>query len=191
MKWLVLFVSLLVSYSACAMQYQLDNDLSQLSFVTIKKENIAEVSRFERLQGKLAADNILTVNVPVSSVNTGIQIRDERIQQFLFDSAKYPEISVVADLSKALAQVTNKLPFKADVDAEVSLHGMTQTLSFPVLITPLADGGWQINSRQAVIIQAQQFGLVAGINKLRALANLSSISTAVPVTFVLVLTPVI
>ena len=173
------------------MQYQLDNDLSQLSFVTIKKENIAEVSRFERLQGKLAADNILTVNVPVSSVNTGIQIRDERIQQFLFDSAKYPEISVVADLSKALAQVTNKLPFKADVDAEVSLHGMTQTLSFPVLITPLADGGWQINSRQAVIIQAQQFGLVAGINKLRALANLSSISTAVPVTFVLVLTPVI
>lgn len=45
-----------------------------------------------------------------------------------------------------------------------------------------------MNSFQPIIVNANEFDLVAGIDKLREIAGLSSISQAVPVSFVLTLT---
>lgn len=45
-----------------------------------------------------------------------------------------------------------------------------------------------VSSFQPIIINANEFGLVAGVDKLRDIAGLSSISQAVPVSFVLTLT---
>jgi len=44
-----------------------------------------------------------------------------------------------------------------------------------------------VSSLAPVIVQANEFGLVAGVEKLKELAGLPSISLAVPVSFVLTL----
>jgi hypothetical protein len=52
-------------------------------------------------------------------------------------------------------------------------------------VTKLANGSLLVNSVKPVIIKAVDFNLVKGIEKLRQLAGLPSISTTVPVSFVL------
>jgi hypothetical protein len=45
-----------------------------------------------------------------------------------------------------------------------------------------------VTTLQPVIIKAEDFALVAGINKLKSLASLPSIAYSVPVSFVLTFT---
>jgi len=54
-----------------------------------------------------------------------------------------------------------------------------------VIITPAKDGSIVVSSAQPVLLQASEFGLVEGINKLRDIAKLQHIATTVPVSFTL------
>jgi len=58
-------------------------------------------------------------------------------------------------------------------------------LTFDVSVARLTDSRIIVASRSPVIVNAGQVGLLAGVEKLRDVAGLPSISPAVPVTFVL------
>ena len=51
------------------------------------------------------------------------------------------------------------------------------------MISPNTDGTITVTSITPMIIDADNFGLVAGINKLQEIAGLKSITRTVPVTF--------
>jgi hypothetical protein len=53
------------------------------------------------------------------------------------------------------------------------------------LITRTSESGLLVVSKQPVVISAAQFGLAEGVDSLREIAGLPSISVAVPVSFVL------
>ena len=76
---------LLVSGVASA-NWQLLNDKSQLSFVSIKKNSIAEASHFTQLSGQLSEQGQFSVNVDLTSAETFIPIRNERLSKILFES---------------------------------------------------------------------------------------------------------
>ncbi len=75
---------LLVSGAASA-NWQLLNDKSQLSFVSIKKNSIAEASHFTQLAGQLSDQGQFSVNVDLTSAETFIPIRNERLSKILFE----------------------------------------------------------------------------------------------------------
>ena len=52
-------------------------------------------------------------------------------------------------------------------------------------VVAMADGGLLVSSRLPVIVNASDFALIEGIERLRAVAGLPSISPAVPVSFTL------
>jgi len=56
------------------------------------------------------------------------------------------------------------------------------------VIAVTTDDKLVVSSKNPIMIQASDFGLVAGIQKLQELAKLPSIATAVPVSFVLTFT---
>jgi len=74
---------------------------------------------------------------------------------------------------------------KTTLSSQLSLHGQTVPVTLVVSVTKLTDGSLLVASIKPVIIKAADFDLVKGIDKLRQLAGLPSISTTVPVTFVL------
>ena len=76
-----------------------------------------------------------------------------------------------------------------DLPATVTLHGTQANLTLPLMITKLARDRFQVVTTQPVIVYAKQFGLGEGVEALRAIANLSSITPAVPVTFALIFGP--
>jgi polyisoprenoid-binding protein YceI len=184
MRFILLFISL-VAFPALS-EWQLDNPNSSLSFISIKKAEVAEAHQFNKLSGSLTNDGQVSFTINLLSVDTNIAIRNERIKTFLFNTELYPTASFDAQLDM------NKFNMIAVGDAgkltltgEIDLHGQKQTVVSDVLVAKLSESSFVVSSMKPIILNAEQFGLTEGVKKLQALAKLPSISNAVPVSFVL------
>ena len=65
------------------------------------------------------------------------------------------------------------------------LRGMVVNLTIDMAVARLSDTRVLVASRKPLIINAGQFDLLGGVEKLREVVGLPSISPAVPVSFVL------
>ncbi len=185
MRYFLLLSCLLVNLPVFA-AWQLDNATSKLSFITIKKQDIAEVHQFDHLQASIDQQGNITVEIDLSSVNTNIAIRDQRMQQFLFETAKFPKASFT---TKVAIDVINNLPVGqtkiVKLKGEIFLHGQQQTIGVEAMLARLNKETLMVTSFSPIILNAKDFALVKGVKKLQAIAKLPSISNAVPISFVL------
>lgn len=179
---------LLAAFSAQAADWQLNNAESQLSFISIKKGNVAEVHHFDRLTGSLSENGLFTVDIDLESVNTNIDIRDQRMREFLFNVVDFPAATLSAQVEPAMvAELGVGASRTATVEASLNLHGQTQTVAADVVVTKLNDNTLMLVSAKPLILNVADFALVQGVEKLQELAGLPSISHAVPISFYLTL----
>lgn len=168
--------------------WQVNSDASNVSFVSVKKGDVGEVHRFKALQGSLNDAGEFALTIPLASVDTGIEIRDERMKTMLFEVEQFPSLTLSAKIDKA---TVDALPvgqiLQLELPAEISLHGKTDKVNVDATVARLADNRLLVTSRGMVMVNAGNFGLTGGVEKLREVAGLSAISKAVPVSFVLVL----
>ena len=166
--------------------WQLDNQHSSLSFISIKKGDVGEVHQFTQLKGGVSEQGKIEFIVDLSSVNTKIDIRNERLKKYLFEINLFPKATFSAQLDKSvfekIAAGTSKV---LTLSGQLDLHGQKQAIKVDVLIAKLSNSALVVSSLQPILIKAKDYHLVAGISKLRELANLPSISNVVPVSFVL------
>lgn len=181
---------LLILTAGCARQetasdWQLDADASALSFVTIKAANIAETHTFRKLTGNVTNSGAAEVRIALDSVDTAIPIRDERMREFLFDTARFPIATVTAaiDMQRILGQAQIA---PVTITGSVDMAGSTVPLEMDLAVARVGADRVVVSTRRPVLIQAASLQLVAAVEKLRELAGLDAISQAVPVTFVLV-----
>lgn len=187
-KTFTLLSFLVAGVSAHAADWQLDNEQSQLNFISIKKGDVAEVHQFDRLTGSLSESGAFTVDIDLESVNTNIDIRDQRMREFLFNVVEFPAASLSAQVDpKLVADLSIGMSQTATVDAKLTLHGQTQKLSIDVMLTKLSDTTLMLVSAKPLVLNVSDFELVQGVEKLRELAGLPSISHAVPISFYLTL----
>ena len=104
------------------------------------------------------------------------------MQALLFETAKFPNATVTAQVDPAvLAAASEGGTVGTEIPVKLSLHGLEQTINTSV--TVFSDGGnLRVMSSRPVILSAADFGLAAGVEALRDIAGLDTISTAVPVT---------
>jgi polyisoprenoid-binding protein YceI len=166
-----------------AADWTLDPDQSSLNFVSIKNGNTAENHRFAELEGKVANSGQVTVGVHLASVDTKIPIRDERMQEMLFDTKKTPMAEITARIDIAgFEQMQEGAIANKDVNLTLSLHGKSMDYDILMQVVKLASGDIAVSTEQPLLVKAEDFGLAGGIEALREIAGLSSIATAVPVT---------
>jgi hypothetical protein len=181
-KSVMLTCLILGSVSASA-QWSLDNEASVLSFVTVKAEHIAEAHTFNSLSGSLGADGQLSVEVELASVDTLIPIRNERMREMLFEVDVFPVALLSAEVDvKELSSLEVGEWLDQEIPLTLALHGNTVGMDAAVRITQL-DDGYSASLLTPLILSADNVGLVAGVEKLRQVAGLSSISRSVPVSF--------
>lgn len=178
----------LVSVNAYAIEWVVDPSNSQLNFVSIKKSKVAEVNTFKQLQGSYDSKGQFTLDIDLASVDTHNPVRDDRMKNFLFEVSQFSTATITANIDTtlidAIAEGANELFV---IDAKIELHGVVRPLKLDVLVTRLVGAKLSVVSAQPVIINADDFGLVPGVNKLMELAKLPSISQAVPVSFYITL----
>lgn len=157
----------------------LDNSLSSLSFVSVKKGKVAEAHTIDKLSGSLSAEGNLLVTLDLMSVNTKIDIRNERMRKHLFETGMHPTATVSAKVGKLASDVT-----RVTGEIELNLHGVKKNVAFEAIAVKAGDK-LVVSSAKPIIIKAADYDLEGGISMLQKMAKLPSIATVVPVSFVL------
>ncbi|MHA7820861.1 MAG: YceI family protein [Erythrobacter sp.] len=164
--------------------WTLDGTASELSYVSIKSGEIAEVNSFEALSGNVAADGAATIEIDLSSVSTGVDIRDERMRDILFVVADNPNATVTAQIDPASFEALKVGESKqTTLDGTLALKGIEAPFQADVTVTRAGPDRVIAVSDKPVIVEAGRFELTEGLGQLQELAGLPSITPAVPVTF--------
>ena len=167
--------------------WNLVNDESRIDFISIKASDIAEIHTFRELSGSVKNNGQAQVIINLSSLETLIPIRNERMGSLLFETKIYPVASfkLRLDLQTVLLTEVGK---SSDVTYRGVLELKDKQFSMPVNITltRLGDQSFLVRSSEPLLLNADRLGLSSGIESLRAIAGLPSISKSVPVTFSLI-----
>jgi len=188
---IIALISLLTVSLAAQANYQLDNDASSINFISIKKAAIAEVHTFKRITGSINSTGFARLTVDLSSVETNIPIRNQRMQAMLFETGAFPNASVTAQLnSEQLNTIKTGEEQQLTIEFKFELHGSTKLIDANVRVVGLKNGALLVSSVTPIILNAADFTLTDGIQKLMTVASLPSIASAVPVTFSLIFKPI-
>ena len=176
---------MLVATPALA-DWSLDPARSHLAFVSIKANDVAEINTFGDIQGTIDGEGQVKIALMLDSVETLIPIRNERMREILFETTNYKEAVLTAKVDPAvIAKLAVGDIAQINAEGTLSLHGQTQPMTLSLQAARVAAGTVMVASIKPLIVDAAKFGLTEGVEKLREIAGLASISKAVPVNFVI------
>ena len=183
LKSIFCFVAVLFLASSAAAHWELDNNSSTLSFVTVKADHVGEVHTFDQLSGDINDDGSVQITIELASVNTLIDIRNERMQNMLFETNLLPQATISGEIDlDAVAEMDAGVSQAISVDFDLAIHGESSSYTADVLVTR-TESGVLASTVKPIIVMADTHGLVSGVEALREVAGLPSISRAVPVSF--------
>lgn len=157
---------------------------SSVHFLTSKNMHNTEAHNFKKFDAKIKSNGQAVLNIDLTSVDTRITIRDERMIEHLFEVSRFGNASFTADIpADVLKQASAGKSIRHELKGKISLHGELVTAYCDVMISQNIDKTIAVNSLTPMILDGNDFNLVAGINKLRDIAGLKSITHTVPVTF--------
>ena len=188
MKKLILmyFVSILSIFSGAvsANDWTLLADESRVAFVSVKAETIGEVHYFTNLEGSVSTAGDVIIQLPLESVETGIDIRNERMREFLFETVNFPAAIITAKINPAdYKNISIGNRSLVTLTALLDLHSITSELEFEAFVTRVANNKMAVDTVSPILIDADEFELGTGIDALKELAGLDMISPIIPVTF--------
>ncbi len=157
---------------------------SHLGFISVKKGTMVETHHFGEFSGLVSVEGVANITVNLDSVQTNIDIRDERMRGLLFETDKFPlaKISSKIDLAQfATLMIGESKTFSQNIS--VNLHANTADYEVDFMVTRLGDNKISVASQSPVVLDIEDFDLQDGLDKLRNLASLSSITPQVPISF--------
>ncbi|MFA0140785.1 YceI family protein [Vibrio kanaloae] len=175
-----LFCILISAPSFAETGYTLDPKLSNVTFATIKKQFVVEPASIKPLSGGLTKDGQFSILLDLKTVSTGVSIRDQRLNELYFESMTFPEVKISGKVDPSMLSGN---PKNTTIETEVTLHGVTKTIDFPVMVVP-SEGFVMVNSTSTIIVNGADFGISAeNLNKLSATVGGLAISDKVPLNF--------
>jgi len=171
-----------VHFEAAATEWELDQADSTLNFMSVKKGRITEFHKFTSFQGRLSKKGNFELLVDLASVDTGIDIRDMRMRQFLFLTEKYPQAKIQGQLeSNLLDSMVDGSSKIVELKFKVDLHGIVSEVPGVLRITKINSRVVHVASKNPMIIDVETFGMGQGIVNLKKLAGLQQIVPTIPV----------
>ena len=183
LKSIFCFITVFFLASSASAHWELDNNSSTLSFVTVKADHVGEVHTFDQLSGDINDDGSVQITIELASVNTLIDIRNERMQNMLFETNLFPQATISGEIDlDAVAEMDAGVSQAISVDFDLAIHGESSSYTADVLVTR-TESGVLASTVKPIIVMADTHGFVSGVEALREVAGLPSISRAVPVSF--------
>lgn len=166
--------------------WTVDSAASQLTYVSIKLGEVAEVNSFETVTGTVSADGAAVIEIDLASVDTGVDIRNERMRDVFFVVADNPAATVTAQIDPAAFTALGVGSSTTQtLDGTLSLKGVEAPFQSEVTVTRTGPDRVLAVSNAPVIVEASRFELTDGLAELQGLAGLDSITPVVPVSFAL------
>lgn len=170
-------------------RWLLDATKSSFHFVTVKNISTAETMTFSQLQGTVATNGSATLTIPLATISSGVEIRNTRMQTLLFESGYLPSLHFTTQLdTSALESLAAGSMQVQSLTGNLILHGVSKAVTFDATIVKHSNTSISVSPRRPIVINSADFELNAGVEALRAIANLSNIGERVPVYFKMFLT---
>ncbi|MEV8465718.1 YceI family protein [Fluviibacterium sp. DFM31] len=167
--------------------WTLDNAASSISYVTTKNGSTSEANLLSDLSGTVGDDGTATVEISLGSVETFIDIRNERMREFVFKVVDFPIATVSAALDPAaMAGMAPGSTTEASFEVTVAANGTEASYEATAYVTQVGEDRVLVASKAPIIVHAEDLGYDEGISKLQEIAGLDSIEPTVPVAFHLV-----
>lgn len=164
--------------------WTVDSDASALSYVSIKSGEIAEANSFESVSGSVTADGAASIEIDLASVDTGVDIRNERMRDIFFVVTDNPTATVTAQIDPAAFEALAVGESTTQtLDGTLSLKGVEAPFQTEITVTRAGPDRVLAVSNAPVIIEASRFELTDGLAQLQEIAGLTSITPVVPVSF--------
>ncbi|MEM5516399.1 YceI family protein [Henriciella sp. AS95] len=164
--------------------WSLETEASRISFVSIKAGELIETHYFSGLSGQISPDGNAEITIPLDEVETKIDLRNERMRDMFFETDRYPVATIRAEVDPdTYSDLAVGARRSAEIEGVLSLHGADATVFANVFVTRVASNRVEISSAEPVVLVLSDFNLDAGLEALREIANLPSITPASPVTF--------
>jgi len=183
---LIAIVSTLVFSQSTLAAWTLNSSDSRFYYVTSKSSAVSEINSFGELNGNINDQGEASLQITLGSVDTSIDIRNERMRNIVFEIADYPLASVnMAVDNTMLANLSAGESLVQEFHASVGLHGQEQEVAALMQIVKNKEGGLIVTLARPLLINAALFGLASGVEELREIAKLPSINPNVIVDFTL------
>ena len=157
----------------------LDADNSSVTYVSTKLNDISEIHTFDSMSGSISDSGEVTITIDAASINSGIELRDDRQREFLFEVASYPEITITAEIDlDALSEGASQMQFPA----VVGLKSAEVPVTIDAFVS-VSDSSITVSSAKPVILFVSAVGLTEGVAKLAELAGGIAIGGSTGVNF--------
>ncbi len=164
--------------------WSVDGGASSLSYVSVKSGEIAEANSFSGFSGSVTADGAANVEIDLATIETKVDIRNERMRDIFFEVADFPKATVTAQIDPAaFATLGVGESTVQPLKATVTVKGVEAPIETEVSVTRTGEDGVLVTSIEPVILYADALELTGGLATLQELAGLPSITPAVPVSF--------
>lgn len=157
-------------------------DQSRVAFGSIKGNDYGEVHHFTSVAGTVGEDGAVTISIDLGSVETNIDIRNERMIEHVFRAAAPTAVlsgSVELDDFEGLAVGDTAL---TEFEGVLSFAGVEADVEAEMLVARLGEDKVLVTTADFIVLSTDDLGIDAGIDTLKELASLDSITRAVPVT---------
>ena len=156
-------------------------DQSRIAFGSIKKDTVGEVHHFEGITGTVGEDGKLTLAVDLASVETNIDIRNERMLEHVFQGGKAKamvsgeiDLDEVKDLKPGDTSII-------DFEGVLAFAGVNVDVEAEMLVARLAENRVLVSTADFIMVSTEDLGIDPGVNKLMELAKLPGITRVTPV----------
>ena len=178
---------------AMSSAWMVDAAQSNLNFVTTKAgqagvAGIDEVQSFGSFSGGLSTQGQIRLVVDLASVKTGVDIRDERLQNMLFNVKVTPQAVFTAQLAPSLLTgLSRPGQQNVEVEGQLSIAGQSKPAKAILQVSRLSASQLSVSTRYPIVVNASDFGLRPGVEALREVMGLNFLSSSAPVSFNLLL----
>jgi polyisoprenoid-binding protein YceI len=179
--------------SASSAGWTVDAAQSNLNFVTTKAGQagvggIGEVQTFKRFAGGMDAAGQIKLSIDLVSVDTGVEIRDDRLRTMLWNVKATPQATFTAKLADAgLSKLATDASADLDVTGQLELAGQTKPVSAKLRATRISGDKLMVVTRAPIVINSNDFGLKAGVEAMREVMGLNFLASTAPVNVALLL----
>lgn len=177
----------LAAGTASAEMWTLDGANSKIGFGSVKSDVIGEGHTFSGLSGSVGEDGTVDLTLDLASLNTNIDIRNERIQEHVFKMVPEAQLMAEVDMT-AMEGLAVGATMESLVEGTLMFLGEEVYVDLPVVAARLSEDKVLIMSDGITYVSTDELGIDAGVDKLMELAGLESIDRAVPVTVRLMFT---
>lgn len=184
-SFLVAMTLLMIATPMLADTWSLNPSMSHVAFGSIKNNDTGESHSFEDVSGTVSDAGIVTLSIGLGSVSTNIDIRNERMVEFVFQNAPTATITAQIDMAD-VDGLTVGAGKNIDTEGTLALLGTKVDLDASFYVIRLSDRQVLVATNGMIMLSTEDAGINAGIDALQELAGLDSITRVSPVSMRLV-----